>query len=220
MKCFSITSFSITFNYDTVIVPLLSQMTNLEELQLYLMVGRYCTFIDGNRLHDQFLIYMTHLKKFPFNINTTIFQKNWNKHKLPSNEYIQNSFSAKIYQEVSSFIHIHSRSSSTECCIYSLPYDFKYYFDLNNSFPGGPFHKVRQLNMFDTYPFEYKLFQLISQSFPFLELLKIKIFYQMQEKQHQSTSIIFPYVTCLDLKGAHIDYVELFLLTKNIHLPS
>ena len=46
-------------------------MINLEELKLYLLVIRFdSTYIDGIQLYDQFLIYMTQLKKFTFNIKT------------------------------------------------------------------------------------------------------------------------------------------------------
>jgi hypothetical protein len=48
-------------------------MINLEELQLYLSVGRFDeTYIDGNQLYDQFLIYMTQLRNFTFNIKTEV----------------------------------------------------------------------------------------------------------------------------------------------------
>ena len=41
----------------------------------------------------------------------------------------------------------------------------------------------------------------------------------MQEKQYSSTPITFPYLTPLDIECTHLDYVELFLLKKNMHLP-
>jgi hypothetical protein len=37
----------------------------------------------------------------------------------------------------------------------------------------------------------------------------------MKDKQDSLTSIIFPHVTFVDLKHAHVDYAELFLLKKN-----
>ncbi len=71
MKCFSFTAFDRTENYDDLIVPMLCRMINLEELQLYISVERYnSTYIDGIQLYDQFLVYMTQLKKFTFNIKT------------------------------------------------------------------------------------------------------------------------------------------------------
>jgi hypothetical protein len=81
------------------------------------------------------------------------------------------------------------------------------------------FSKVRQLKMYDRVPFEYKLFELISHDFPFLEFLYIMNTNPIKDKEHSSTLITFPYLTLLDVEYAHVDYVELFLLQKNIHLP-
>ena len=86
-------------------------------------------------------------------------------------------------------------------------------------FQGSMFHKVRQLEMDNRIPFEYGLFQQVSHDFPFLEFLSITNTDLMQHKQHSSTLITFPFLTFLDLKYAHVDYVELFLLRKNAHLP-
>ncbi len=73
--------------------------------------------------------------------------------------------------------------------------------------------------MKDRIAFEHKLFQLISEEFPFLEFLYISNPYRMQDKERLFTLITFPYLTLLDLKRAHIQYAELFLLKKNFHLP-
>jgi hypothetical protein len=196
-------------------------MINLEELKLYLPIIRFdSTFIDGIQLRDQFLIYMTQLKKFTFSINTEIDNYMVGL-KLPSNEDVQRSFIGRGYQQVASSLHVHIEPESTEgnCHIYSLPYDFEYFHHLNDSFQGGMFDKVRQLTMNDMHPIEHKLFQLISQDFPFLEVLYILNEYTMEDKQHSSTLITFPYLTFIDLKCAHVDYAELFLVKKNMHLP-
>jgi hypothetical protein len=193
-------------------------MINLEELRLYLSVERFnSTYIDGIQLYDQFLIYMTQLKKFTFHIKTRVYQTNVSV-ELPSNEDIQRSFIGRGYQEVASHIHTRLSGRVGECHIYSLPYEFEY-FNLNNSFQGGMFHKVRQLTMNDIISFKHKLFKLISQGFPFLEFLYIINDNPLKDKQHSSTLITFPYLTFLDLKLAHVDYAELFLLEKNMHLP-
>ncbi len=48
-------------------------MINLEALELYLSVERFdSTYIDGIQLYDQFLICMTQLNKFTFNIKTMV----------------------------------------------------------------------------------------------------------------------------------------------------
>lgn len=219
LKCFSLTIDGLIFEYDDLIVPLLRRMINLEELKLYLSVARHnSSYIDSNQLYDQFLIYMTQLKKFTFYIKSQIY----NDHvtlKLPSNEDIKHSFIRRIYQEVASYTRAYSNLCDGKCHIYSLPYDFEYFFDLDNSFPGGMFHKVRQLKMSDVIPFEYNLFKLISQDFPFLEILYVFNRYPQKDKQNSSILITFPYLKFLDLDSAHVDYVELFLLKQNMYLP-
>jgi hypothetical protein len=207
------------FEYDDLLVPLLCRMINLEELKLHLDVERSdLSYLDGNQFYDQFLVYMTQLKKFTFNIKTKIYARNV-RFELPSNEDIQRSFIGRDYQKVASYINTVSCIGDGECHIYSLPYDFEYFFDLDNTFEGGMFHKVRQLTMNDATPFEHKLFKLVSQDFPFLETLSVYNAYPQTDKQYSSTIITFPYLTFLDIHNAHIDYIELFLLKKNMHLP-
>ncbi|CAF1037544.1 unnamed protein product [Adineta steineri] len=221
LKYFSFTSFGYTFEYDNLIVPLLCRMINLEELQLYLSVGRfYPSLIDGNQLYDQFLIYMTQLRKFTFNIKTWVtFDTITNE--IPTSEDIQRTFIGRIDEPVAAYVYMKSypRPRDCVCHVYTLPYDFEYFTDLNNSFQGGMFEKVRRLKMWDTNPFEYKLFKIISQDFPFLEFLYIANDCSQEENQHSSTTITFPNLTLLDLKYAHVDYAKLFLFKQNMSLP-
>jgi hypothetical protein len=194
-------------------------MINLEELQLYLSIGRLdSTYIDGIQLYNQFLIYMRQLNKFTFNIKTEVYNDNV-KVELPSNEDIQRSFNGRNYKEVASYICTDNISGDGECHIYSIPYEFEYFDHLNNSFQGGMFKKVRQLKMNDTIPFEYKLFKLISEDFSCLEYLKISNNCAQKDKQYSSSLLTFPYLILLDLQYAHVDYGELFLLKENTHLP-
>jgi hypothetical protein len=162
---------------------------------------------------------MTQLKKFTFNIKTKVLNRNV-RIALPSNEDIQRSFLGRGYQQVFSYVNTKSIECDGECHFYSLPYDFEYFYYVDNSFQGGMFQKVRQLTMDDTIPFEHKLFQHISQDFPFLKYLYITNGRAMKDKPHSSTLITFPYLTFLDLHEAHNNYSLLFLLKKNTHLPS
>src|SRR5207248_3337103 len=147
--------------YDTLIVPLLCRMINLEELKLYLSVLRHgSTYIDGIQLYDQFLVHMTQLKKFTFNIKTQVKNENVSI-ELPTNEDIQHSFIGRYYQQVASYINTKLSYYDGVCHIYSLPYDFDYFVNLDNSFQGAIFHKVRYLKMNDIIPFEDKLFEVI-----------------------------------------------------------
>jgi hypothetical protein len=195
-------------------------MINLEELKLNLSVERFdLTYIDGFQLYDQFLVYMTQLKKLTFCIKTDVCNI-FLRVELPSNEYIQNSFIVRDYQQVSSYVHTNSMKTKGKCMIYSLPYEFDYFFNLDNSFQGGIFDKVRYLTMNDTISFEHQLFKLISEDFPFLEFLCIfNNSNSPKNNEYSSTLIVFPYLTYLDLENAHDDYAELFLLKKTTHLP-
>ena len=194
-------------------------MTNLEELHLFVSPMRSnSTYVDGIQLYDQFLSHMTQLRKFAFNIRTTVFNDN-SAIELPSNEDIQRSFVRRIYEPVASHIDTTSTEIQRECHIYSLPYAFDCFVDLTNSFQGGMFDKVRYLKMNDGYPFEFDFFRLISQNFPALKFLHLSNSSPQKVKQHLSTSITFPHLTYLDLRHAHVDYAEQFLLIKNAHVP-
>jgi hypothetical protein len=193
-------------------------MVNLEELKLYLWVNRDDSiYIDGIQLYDQFLIYMIQLKSFTFNIKTELSFTNV-RLQVQSNEDIQRSFIGRGYQPVASYVYPKSFPCDSACYIYSLPYDFKY-FKLDNSFQGGVFHKVRQLTMIERIPFQDKLFKLISQDFPFLEILRIYNSWSSVDNQYPSTLLTFPYLTLLDIRSTHVDYIERFLLKTNMHLP-
>ena len=135
------------------------------------------------------------------------------------NEAIQRSFIGRGYQQVASFVLTDTDKNTGKCKIYSLPYDFEYFLDLDNSFSGGLFRKVRFLTMRDKHPFEDPLFRVISRDMPFLEHLKISNEHAQKDKQRSSTVFEFPHLKYLDLEYAHDDYAELFLLTRNTCLP-
>jgi len=194
-------------------------MINLEKLQLCLRVVRWnLTYIDGNQLYDQFLYSMPKLKRFTFDIRTIVQNQNANIEFL-SNEQIQRSFVGKFYQQVFSYVNSNSSELVGECHVYSIPYNFEYFFNVNNSFQGGRFEKVRQLRMKDSIGFTYELFQRVTQDFPFLKYLRIMNACAMMNKSFGSVLLTFPYLSYLDLDGAHDDYIVLFLLKKHTYLP-
>ena len=199
-------------------------MTNLEELNLCLFVIRQdSTYIDGNDFYEQFLIYMKKLKKFTFNICTEAQNYCDSQIQLPSIEDIQFSFIRKGFSEVISSIHKCLENDSIReismCHIYSLPFQFEYFFHLDNCFQGGTFDKVRYLKMEDKISFEYEFFKIISRDFPFLQYLYLNNLESQENKQYSSVLLTFPYLTYLDIYCGHIDYVELFLLKTNTNLP-
>ncbi len=200
-------------------IPLLRRMINLEELTLYLLIKEAdSTYIDGIQLYDRILIDKLQLKKFSFSIKTLVINKK-TQIDLPSNEDIQRSFIGKGYGQVDSYVHTRSMGTEGRCHVYSLPYEFEYFIDLNLDFPGGMFYKVRYLVMIDKRPFEHEFFEFISHEFPFLKHLYVFNDEPQQNKQSSSTPITFPHLTLLNLQMAHTDYAEQFLLEKNAYLP-
>jgi hypothetical protein len=74
--------------------------------------------------------------------------------------------------------------------------------------------------MKDIRPFEYKLFKIISQDFPFLRTLIIDNDKAQKNKQHHSSTLIaFDHLFELNLIDAHPDYFIQFLSDKNTRLP-
>jgi hypothetical protein len=194
-------------------------MINLEELILSLSVVKMdSTYIDGIHLYDEIMVYMPRLNKFTFSINTDVVIDNI-KFDLPSNEDIERSFIGRGYGKIGSYCQYNVIEKEGSCHVYSLPYQFSLFLNLNNSFQGGMFDKVRRLIMNDLHPFEHEFFQLISQDFPFLKHLRILNRQPQKNKEHSSTLIVFRHLMCLNLIDAHADYIEQFLFEKNTHLP-
>ncbi|CAF0767868.1 unnamed protein product [Adineta steineri] len=231
LKYFSLASINLTRDFDEYIIPLLRRMINLEELTLFLTVIRTdSTFIDGTELYDEVLVHMSQLSKFVFSINTGVFIVN-NEIDEPLNEDIQNSFIGKEYGRVGSYVHFEPRKPTNRIIdfeeakavvkshIYSLPYQFKSFLHLNNSFQGGMFVNVGCLTMTDSFPFEHEFFKTISVSFPFIKNLTICNLEPQKKKQHSSTLISFPHLNLLNLIDAHDDYAEQFLVDTKTHLP-
>ena len=221
MKCFSLSFSDYEECYDSIIV-LLEQMGNVEELTLFLLVMRVnSTYIDGIKLSDDILIDMPRLKKFTFSINTGIIRENIAELDFSSNEYIQSTFIGKGYGQVGSYVYSCATRDWGRCHIYSLPYRFERFFDLNNSFQfqGQIFDKVQCLTMMDERPFQHEFFQLTSVYFPFLKRLTILNENAQQHKQDSSRLIAFSQLVYLNLYDAHTDYAEQLLLTKNTDLP-
>lgn len=196
-------------------------MINLQELTLQLPVVRHeSTYIDGNHFYNEILQYMSKLNKFLFNIHTHIINKQI-QINLPSNDQIRNSFIENGFESIDTCADEKLFNHTGNCHVYSLPYFFNEFFFLSNCFQGGQFNKVKILKMVDQRPFEYKLFQIISKDFPFLQKLIISNSKPQQNKQdHSSTLITFKYLSDLIFTSIHTDYVRQFLSQTNTSLPS
>ncbi|CAF4749240.1 unnamed protein product, partial [Rotaria sp. Silwood2] len=139
LKCFSLITYLRTYFYDSLVVPLLCRMPNIEELTLCLSIIRTeSTYIDGTHLYDEILIHMPQLNKFIFSINTLVFNKNV-RINLPSNNDIQHSFSRRGYQQIGSYTHDKSTETGNICHVYSFPYEFHNFFYMTSHFQGGMF---------------------------------------------------------------------------------
>ena len=126
----------------------------------------------------------------------------------------------KYMEKLGSDVHYGYEDNIGICHIYSLPYQFECFFDLNNSFQGDILNTVQCLKMSDKRPFEHNLFKLISQCFPHLKELHVMNCQPQKTNRDSSVLIIFPHLILLNLIEAHVDYAEQLLYDKNTHLPS
>jgi hypothetical protein len=195
-------------------------MLNLEELTLFLNIRRLnSTYIDGTHFYNDIFFHMPRLEKCKFSIYTMLIN-NCIRIDLPSNKDIERTFINNGNQHVASFVDNLTRNMGGNCHIFSLPYEFNIFLNLNNSFQGGIFNKVRSLTMCDTKPFEHEFFQEVCQAFPFLRTLSLQNTKPQKNKQHSSTLITFAHLIKLDIRHAHVDYAEQFLFDKNTRLPN
>ncbi|CAF3414717.1 unnamed protein product [Rotaria sp. Silwood2] len=226
LRSFKLSSDNITDGYDELILPLLHRMSNLHELNLSLFVWTTETFVDGNNLKISIINHMGLLNKFTFNIVTTT--SFYNQTNLPSNDYIQETFKDFENKQIISSVDYFQQNKSSQCHIYSYPYQLKDYDNITNNFPGGIFISVRRVSLFDERPFEHEFFLRIAQSFPFMEKLTLINNKRQNNKQfgkskyrNQDLSIIqYPYLIELDLCKAQKDYYEQFLFDTKTCLPN
>ncbi|CAF1217434.1 unnamed protein product [Rotaria sp. Silwood1] len=169
--------------------------------------------------------HMVQLKKFTFNIHSTIELDN--QIDLPSNDNIQNTFKNFEHNQIISCIDYFSEVVEGQCHIYSYPYQLKKYDKITNNFPGGLFECVREISLFDERPFEHEFFLHIAQSFPLMEKLTLVNRKPQKNKQSrkskdddQDFSIVkYPHLNDLNLYEVHDDYIEQFLMDSKTYLP-
>ena len=149
-------------------------MIHLEDLQLYLILSRpgdRC--LDVGQLSDHLLNHLSQLQRFTFQLQS--ISGECTRHSSPPSRVLNEpSFSGKQYEQVVAMVHKNGGCTNENVCrIYSLPYDFEYFFGLNHCFAGEPFEKVRLVTMRDDHPFEDALFAIVSRDMPLLEHLQI-----------------------------------------------
>ncbi|CAF2135315.1 unnamed protein product [Rotaria magnacalcarata] len=89
--------------------------------------------------------------------------------------------------------------------LYSYPYIWTFYHNIENNFPRGLFKSVREISLYYDRPFEHEFFLRITQSFPFFTKLTI-------HNYHLEQSIIkYSHLVEIDLVKTHQDYLDEFL---------
>ncbi|CAF3878103.1 unnamed protein product [Rotaria sp. Silwood1] len=227
LRSFSLYCNRDTYVYDELIVPLLYRMSDLEKLDLSLIISGKETFVDGNDLKKNIINKMLFLNKFTFNIRS--FSHFYNQINIPSNEDIQHTFNDYKDNQIISCVDYFPSRNSSQCHIYSYPYKLKHYDNITNNFSGGIFKCVREVSLFDERPFEHEFFLRIAESFPLMEKLtlinmkpQINKFYQQSKKDDQHLSIVIKYSHLMNLNLTKIDeaYLEQFLLDTKMSLPN
>ncbi|CAF2648397.1 unnamed protein product [Rotaria sp. Silwood2] len=137
-------------------------MTNLEELDLHLVV--YCEkrFIDGYDLKNNIINHLLRLNKFLFNIRSRLLLND--QVYLSSNEDCQLSFNGFKNLKIISCVDYFPKCKEDQCHIYSYPYQAKYYESITNNFPDGLFKYVREVSLYDERPFEHEFVVKIAKS--------------------------------------------------------
>ncbi|CAF4681581.1 unnamed protein product, partial [Rotaria sp. Silwood1] len=221
LKCFNLSCFLETFSYDTLIVPLLHRMLNLEKLGLYIMTYVKERFIDGNSLKEDILYHLTKMKHFDFDIYSNIYMEN--QLNFPSKEDIQQTFKDFPCTKVISCVdYIHKRKQ-VQCHVYSYPFLMEFYEQITNNFPGGFYPYVRIVSLYDVHPFEHEFFLQISLAFPLMSRLTLINYCSQNSKQsidiNQNFEIIrYYHLIELDIRECHDDYTEEFLLNTKTYL--
>ncbi|CAF4284433.1 unnamed protein product, partial [Rotaria sordida] len=120
LKLFSLRCKRDTDKYNELIVPLLHRMSNLEELDLHLVV--YCEkrFIDGYDLTYNIMNNLLRLNKFIFNIRSRLPLND--QIYLSSNEDCQLSFNGFKNNKIISCVDYFSNRQQGQCHIYAYPY--------------------------------------------------------------------------------------------------
>ncbi|UJR12382.1 hypothetical protein I4U23_016559 [Adineta vaga] len=219
LKYFNLSCFSKTWEYKSLVVPLIRRMSNLEKLGLYITAS--CVgFIDGNSLKEDILHHLTKVKYFDFDIYSLIFIKN-NQMNFSSKEDVQQTFTDFSCEKVISCLdYFPHKRKIIQCHVYSYPFQMKSYENITNHFPGGYYRYVRIVSLHDDErPFEHEFFRQISLAFPLMTRLTVINYRAQNSKQsidmNENFEIIqYYHLIELDIRECHDDYTEQFLNTK------
>ncbi|CAF4381357.1 unnamed protein product [Rotaria sp. Silwood2] len=224
LKCFSLTSYNFTQEYDNLIIPLLRRMSHLEELTLNILIFDRSTLITGTHLDNEILIHMPRLHTFIFCIisETAITDPAIRI----SNDDIERTFSNLKHQQVACMVDYFIPLKMV-CRVFSLPFKFDRLEHVTNNIPNIVFKSVTRLNLWDKDPFKHEFFVRLTRAFPFLKKLSIwniQAPFSTFDERHLSDkdwcSIVeYPHLISLDVARANTHYVEHFLNETKTHLP-
>ncbi|CAF3358699.1 unnamed protein product [Rotaria sp. Silwood2] len=225
LKCFSLICYRRTEEYKIQVLPLLRQMSHLEELTLYLYILDKSTFISGTHLDNEILIHMPRLHKFTFYFASENDIDDDTDIRI-FNSDIQQTFTKIKYGQVACTIN-YSEPCKIICHIFSLPFKFHFLQRIGNNIPNIVFNSVTYLKLWDKYEFKHEFFIRLTRGFPFLQKLYIwnikSPFWRCQEfhlRDKDWCSIVeYPHLISLNIKHAHPHYIEHFLNETKTHLP-
>ncbi len=195
--------------YDTRILPLLRRMFDLTYLTLNLKTDNRIEFIDGIHLENEIVSHMSQLEKFNFHITTKV-EISDPEHRQSLDD-IQNIFTNWKFDQVKCCIDYFPNHNG-KCDIYSIPYHFGYIYDVGHSFHGHLFKNVTRLRVSDQRSFEHDFFYWISIAFPNLKYIAV-LNRKPQERKYSNDQhpVHYPKLLHLNVRFAHIDYVNQFL---------
>lgn len=222
IKSFSLYSYRWIHKYDDNLLPLIRQMTYLEELILHFTVCHRSTFIDGTHLKHKILIHLPKLQIFEFNI-TTDCEMMSNEIYMQSNNDVHRTFLNWSYGQVDCYTS-HYPNNAARCHIFSLPCSMTDIYTISYGFQEGLYINIRILYLSDRdYPFKHAFFLRIARAFPLithLTVLNNRIPNNNYESNNQITSIVeFRHLISLTIHFQRTVYVEQFLVDTNTHLP-
>ncbi|CAF4165058.1 unnamed protein product, partial [Adineta steineri] len=224
LKCFSLTCYNVTGEYDKTVLYFIRQMSHLEELTLILHISGRNILKHGNDFDNKILIHMEQLRRFTFYIQSV--EEIIDPTVPISISDIEQSFKNKKYGQVTCMID-YLTYSLILYRIFSLPTKFHYLDRISNNIPNIIFNSVTHLKLKDENPFKHEFFVRLQRSFPNVEYLSISNIQQPYWRYEERyllekgwCSIIeFSHLIVLDVKDAHPYYLEHFLNETKTHLP-
>ncbi|CAF0793028.1 unnamed protein product [Adineta steineri] len=224
LKCFSLTCYNITGEYDETVLSFIRRMLHLEELTLIFHISGRSILKSAADFDNKILIDMEQLHRFIFYIESI---EEVNDLIVPiSISDIEQSFTNIKYGQVACMID-YLDSSSILYRIFSLPTQFNYLDKVTNNIPNIIFNSVTYLKLQDKNPFKHEFFVRLQRSFPNVKHLSIsniqQPYWRCNERyllEKDWCSIIeFSHPVVLDVKHAHFYYLEHFLNETKTYLP-